>query len=368
MTRRRSFLRALGGAATVGLAGCAGEDTSSESTASSGQTGSATPVERTLRVAAYNSFVDAPSTSAGDWVKTEFESRHDNVTLEWVIRDGGLQHFFQRQQQGASLDADAFVGVTAPDLVKADDELDDPLFEPFDPSAVSNSDNVVDAYQFDPERRVLPTGASYVSLVYDENEISSPDTLDALTTDAYADSLLLANPQSTTTGLLFLLWTIHAKGTENYLDYWDALVDNGVSILGSWGDAYAAYSEEEKPMVISYSTDQVYAANQDQNMARHQVAFPNNQGYAYVDGTAKFRGTEQSNLVDTFAAFMLDPDVQQTVAVKNVGLPTVSNASLPGEFAQYAHEPAAPVQFGYETLAENLETWRETWSKRVAAK
>jgi thiamine transport system substrate-binding protein len=46
----------------------------------------------------------------------------------------------------------------------------------------------------------------------------------------------------------------------------------------------------------------------------------------------------------------------------------VSNASLPEEFAQYAYEPAEPVQFGYETLAENLETWRETWSKRVAAK
>ena len=368
MTRRRSFLRALGGAATVGLAGCAGEDASSEeSTASSGQTGSATPTERTLRVAAYESFVDAPSTSAGDWVKTEFESRHDNLTLEWVIRDGGLQHFFQRQQQGASLDADAFVGVTAPDLVKADDELDDPLFEPFDPSAVGNSDNVVDAYQFDPKRRVLPTGASYVSFVYDENEISSPETLDALTTDAYADSLLLANPQSTTTGLLFLLWTIHTKGAENYLDYWDALVDNGISILGSWGDAYAAYSEEEKPMVVSYSTDQVFADQNDANLEAHKIRFLNDQGYANPEGMAVFDGADTPDLAREFMSFLLRPDIQGEIAVRNVQFPATESADLPEDYAELAQEPPEPVTFGYDELKGSVSGWISDWERQFAS-
>ncbi|MFC7078438.1 thiamine ABC transporter substrate-binding protein [Haloarcula halophila] len=353
MTRRRSFLKAVGGAAALGTAGCMG--------------GSSSPSYDTVRIGTYNSFIDAPSTSAGDWVKEEFESRHD-LTLEWVVPDGGLQHFFQRQQQGADLGADAFIGVTPPDLVNADQELDDPLFTSYDTGAVENSDNVVDAYEFDPQNRVIPTGASYVSLVYDEGVVSPPETLEALTTEEYADTLLLANPQSTTTGLLFLLWTINTIGADSYLDYWADLMDNGVTILGSWGDAYAAYSEEEKPMVVSYSTDQVYASAENQDMSRHQIAFPNDQGYAYVDGTAKFAATDRGELVDTFTSFMLDPAVQQEVAVKNVGLPTVSNASLPEEFAQYAHEPEQPIQFGYDALAENLDTWREDWSRQVAEK
>jgi len=353
MSRRRTVLKTLGTTAAIGLAGCLGDASDSS--------------PNTLRVGTYASFIDAPSTSAGEWVKSEFESRHDDLTLEWVVPDGGLEHFFQRSQQGAEIDVDAFVGVTAADLVKADAELEEPLFDPFETDMVANADNIIDAYQFDPQQRVLPTGASYVSLVYDESEVETPSTFADLASEEYADSLLLANPQDTTTGLLFLLWTIHAMGETGYLDYWEQLIENGVNILGSWADSYAAYSGAEAPMVVSYSTDQVFAANEGEDMARHQVAFLENQGYAYVDGTVKFAATDRDELVNTFGGFMLDPEVQQQVAVENVGMPTVSNASLPTEFAQYVHEPDEPVQFGYDELAENLEEWRETWARQVVS-
>lgn len=374
-TTRRRFLAGAGSAATVGLAGCtSGTDSGSDGSSTSGSTttagGTTSGSESdTLRVGTYSAFVDAPSTSAGPWIKEEFEARHD-VTLEWVVRENELNDFIQRRQRGVDLEADMYVGLTPQDLVRADQALDDgsPLFTGFDTSRLAQASNIVDAYRFDPQDRVLPTGASYVCIVYDERKVDPPATFEELTTDEYADSLLLANPDSTATGLLFLLWSINTVGAENYLDYWQRLMDNGVRVLGSWSDAYAAYSNEEAPMVVSYSTDQVYAASADENMARHQIAFPNDQGYAYVDGTAPFATTEKTDLVHTFMDFMLDPEVQQQVAVKNVGLPTVTNASLPEDMQQYAHEPANPVQFGYDTLAANMDTWRDEWARQTASK
>ena len=211
----------------------------------------------------------------------------------------------------------------------------------------------------------MATGASYVALVYDETVVDAPRTFEALTDPAYEDALLLANPQSTTTGLLFLLWTVHAVGEDAYLDYWQRLMDNGVNVLGSWSSAYNAYMQEEASMVVSYSTDQVYAANQDQDMARHQIAFPNDQGYAYVDGLGKFATTDRDELVQTFADFLLDPAVQRETAVKNVGIPTVANASLPEEFRQYAHVPDDPVHLSSDVLAEHMDEWRDAWAKQV---
>lgn len=351
-TSRRAFLSATGASAAVSLAGCLGSvpGTSPD----------------TVRVGTYKAFVDAPSTSAGDWVKQEFEKETD-LSLEWVVRENELSDFIRRRKEGAPLEADAYLGVTPQDLVRAEAELDDPLFEGFATDQIENAGNIREAYHFDPERRVLPTGASYICIVYDEGEVSAPPTLSALTNDEYQDALLLANPQNTATGLLFLLWTINTIGADSYLDYWQRLMDNGVHILGTWSDSYSAYSNEEAPMVVSYSTDQVYAANADQDMSRHQIAFPNDQGYAYVDGLAKFATTERDELVRQFANFMLTPDVQRETAVQNVGLPTVTNASLPEKFQQYAHVPDEPIQFSYDTLAENMTTWRDEWAKQVAS-
>lgn len=350
---RRAVLSGIGGTAVGGLAGCIGSPPTSE--------------PDTVRIGTYQAYVDAPSTSAGEWVKSEFEDRYD-YTLEWVVRENEFTDFLQRRQEGAPLEADAYLGATPQDLVRADANLDEPLFEGFDTDAISNAGSIEDVYHFDPDRRVLPTGASYVAIVYDETVVDPPATFEALTDPAYEEQLLLANPQSTTTGLLFLLWTIHAIGEDDYLDYWKRLSNNGVRVLGSWSSAYNAYLQEEASMVVSYSTDQVYAAAEDQDMQRHQIAFPEDQGYAYVDGLGKFATTERDELVRTFANFMLEPDVQRRTAVDNVGIPTTSNASLPEDVRQYAHVPEEPVQLSFDVLAENMTEWRDAWARQIASK
>jgi thiamine transport system substrate-binding protein len=379
---RRKFVATVGSAAALGLAGCVettdtSEDTTTTATETTTEAGTTTTTGGTtasesgeppqLRMGTSEAYVGAVSTSAGGWVEETFESEH-KVEFDWVVRDNELNDFIRRKQQGVDLGADGYVGVTPTALVRADRELDESLFAGFDTGGVDNTDDVVDAYWFDPQRRVLPTGASYVCIVYDENEVPEPETLEDLTTEEFSDGLLLPNPQNTVTGLSFLLWTVHEFGEDGYLDYWDRLVDNGLQTTGSWNAAYSAYSGEEAPMVMSYSTDQVYASQaEDTDMSRHQIGFPNDQGYAYVSGTAKFDGTERGGLVDDFASFMLDADTQRNVAEKNVGIPTVSDASLPEELQQYVHVPEEKLQYGYDTLRENADDWRKAVAQRIAS-
>lgn len=358
--KRREFVRTGAAAAlgTTAVSGCLGRFTDG---------GQDDGTSGTLRVATYSSFVESPSTSPGGWVKERFEEEYPDATLEWATPENDVNYFIERASRGVDVDADVYVGLNVDHLIRIDERLDDPLFAPVEDGALANAGHVKEGLRFDPENRAVPYDTGYISLVYDENEVSAPGTFDALLTEEYRGDLIVQNAQTAATGRAFLLWTIHNRGPENYLDYWKRLAANDVRILGSWSDSYAAYSNGEAPMVVSYSTDQVYANRENQDMSRHQVGFLEGQGYANPEGMAKFADTDQSALADAFMDFMLSKEAQAEIAVRNVQFPSTDWAELPEEFAKYAHEPDEPVTFTYEELAGNLDTWVEDWAQQIAS-
>ena len=236
---------------------------------------------------------------------------------------------------------------TVDDLVRADAALGDggsDLFREANPDAIGNYDALEEGLAFDSQNRVVPTETSYISLVYSQNDIDAPKTLDDLLRPAYEGALLTQDPTRSETGLGFLLRTIENKGEDDYLEYWSALQDNGVQILGSWSDAYAAYSNGEASIVMSYATDQVFAARSDEDVSEHLVAFPNSQSIAYIAGIAGFAGSENTELVDRFTEFMLSPRVQSKVTVLNRGLPGCDEREPAGELRRPASCPSEDDQ------------------------
>ena len=381
--RRRTFLRAVGAGGVAGLAGCTGggggSDSGSTETATptaeddtaaattTGTTASSTPE---LVVGTYGTFVDAPSTSPGQWIKETFESEFD-ATLTFETPDSEINYYIERSNRGVDIDADVYAGVRVRDLIRIDQQLDGGLFTPVD--GISGQGDVKSDIQFDPSGRVVPFATGYVSLVYDRTQgkygdYSAPETFEGLLDSEYEGDLLAQNPTSSTTGRLFLLHTIQEFGPDGYLDYWADLQDNGARVLGSWSDSYAAYQEEEAPMVVSYSTDQVYAARSDEDLDQHQIRFLNDQGYADAEGIALFEGTDTPDLARSFVEFMLRPDVQGEIAQQWVSFPATTTADLPESFATYAKEPPDGVTFDYETLRDGLSEWTRAWERQFASK
>jgi thiamine transport system substrate-binding protein len=204
--------------------------------------------------------------------------------------------------------------------------------------------------------------------VYDEDEVSPPGTFDALTQPDYRDALITQNAQQSDPGRAFLLWTILAKGTGGYLGYWEQLVGNGVTILSDWQPAYQAYLNGEAPMVVSYSTDQVYYHGPDVDMSRHQVAFIDGQGYANPEAMAQFAASDRPALARRFMEFVLTPAAQAEIAVRNVQFPAVEGVDPGAEFSQYAYEPPQPVTFTYDDLAGNVSEWVDRWARQIATR
>ena len=382
---RRGVL-ALGGAAGVtGLAGCSAERTGDggsdgsdggsdgsddESDGSDGE--AETP---TLTVATYDSFIDAPSVSPGEWLKEEFESRVD-AELEWATPDNEVNYYVERAASGASIDADLYVGLTTEDLVRVDEAVDDDLFAAA--GEIDGADAVRDGLRFDPFDRAVPFDTGYVSLVYDGTETEAPETFAGLLDDGHSGDLIAQNPGGSATGRAFLLHTVSRFGDGesiegddgdadyDYLDYWAELQANDVRVLGSWDDAYSAWSGGEAPMVVSYSTDQVFADMEGANLEEHQVRFLNDEAYATPEGMAVFADAAEPDLAREFMSFLLEPDVQGEIAERNVAFPATDTAELPAEYAELAKTPAEPVTFDYDELQGSLDGWISGWERQFA--
>lgn len=390
---RRRFLRAVGAAGVAGLAGCSAEQTGGDGTTertgtdSGGETtgGNATGSGEgtttgeptgsdadTLVVATYPPFVNAPSTSPGAWLKRRFEEE-TGATLVYQTPDSELNYYIERAIQGVDFEADVYVGLDTGQLIDVDTkrgegQFSKPLFA--EAGDVAGTDRVKDALWFDPKDRAVPFDTGYVSLVWDataENgEFTAPRTFDELATPEYADDLIAQNPATSVTGEAFMLHTVKQFGPDEYLDYWGRLQDNGVTVLGSWSDAYSAYTNGEAPMVVSYSTDRVYAAAENQDMRKHRIRFLNDQAYANPEGMARFRTSDAPGLARRFMEFVLRPEIQAGIAKRNVAFPAIREAPLDEQYEKLAKEPAEPVTFTYEELLTNLGTWTDQWSRRFA--
>ncbi|WP_255190700.1 thiamine ABC transporter substrate-binding protein [Natronobeatus ordinarius] len=367
---RRTFVSTLGSGAALGLAGCLSRDDGTED----GGAGE-TEDDGTLTVVTYSSMIDGTN-PAGPWLKEAFEDEHPDAELEWIqLPDQGIAHYVQQANAGQGIDADVYLGLNVDDLVTVDDGLDGGdggLFRELDFASVERADRVRDGLEMgDPHGRVLPYDTGYICLVYDESEVDEPETLETLTEPAYEDVLVTQNAQTSDPGQAFLLWTIDAFGEGGYLEYWRELGANGVRILDDWTDSYyGAYMEEERPMVVSYSTDQVFASAEGHDLTRHQVAFPDDQGYANPEGMAIFEDATNVALAYDFFDFVLSSAAQAEIAQRNVQFPAVEPeyADLDEAFDRYAHVPPEPVTVGYDDLRENLDGWVDDWAREFASR
>lgn len=341
-------------AATVGLAGC-----------------SANPVDEddgdddTLAVATYGSFIDAPSDSPGEWIKEEFEERHD-ATLEWQTPDQEINYYIERHNEDVGIEPELYLGLSPHELVRTDRNTEGELFTEWDEGSLEHVGDVDEEFYFDPRGRAIPIYSSYCAIVYDGRTVEEPETFEDLLDPEYEGRVALSNPQAGTTGLLFLLWTIDQFGEDGYLDYWEELLANNVRILDSWADVYAQFEEGEVPVIVSYSNDRVYAERAGNDLEKHRVSLLNDQAYADVAGMARFADGTNDELAHEFADFVLSPEVQAVIAERNVTGPVNTEATPPEVYREYAQEPENPVFFGYDELDEGLETWLDDWSDVVA--
>jgi len=240
--------------------------------------------------------------------------------------------------------------------------LDADLFEPYAPEAL---DGVPDEFELDSQHRVTPIDFGDVCVNYWTDALAAdpPASLDDLITPAYADQLVVENPESSSPGFAFLLATIARY--PDWQGYWKSLRDNGVSVAAGWEDAY--YGDftaggGDRPLVVSYASsppaEVIYA---DPPVDSAPTGVVNDTCFRQVEFAGILTGTKHPAAAKALIDFMLSPAFQNDIPLNMFVFPVSTSATLPQVFVDNVTVAENPATLDPATIEAHRDEWTSQW-------
>ena len=308
-----------------------------------------------LTIYAYDSFVSEWG-PAGK-VIPKFEKKY-GVKVEMIsVGDAGqvLNRVILEKKKPK---ADIILGIDNNLLSKA---LDSGVLMPY---TSVNLKLIPDELIFDKTHHVTPFDHGYFAIVYDSKKLKNPpSSLEDLLKPEFRGKLILEDPRTSSPGLGFLLWTVKVYG-EDYLEYWERLKPNILTITEGWDTAYGLFTSGEAPMVLSYTTSPAYHAEYE-NTTRYRALIFEKGNYLQIEGAGILKGSKNIPAAKKFIDFMLTQDFQMEIPLTNWMFPVNKRVKLPASF-KYAPSPDINLSFDPYNIKLNQKKWINDWLKVVA--
>ena len=307
-----------------------------------------------LTIYAYDSFVSEWG-PAGRVVPV-FEKLH-NVKVDIISVGDAGQVLNRAILEKKKPKADIILGIDNNLLSKAIEE--DVLVPYRSPNITLLPDELI----FDKTFHVTPFDHGYFAIVYDSKRLANPpESLDDLLNPEYRKKLIFQDPRTSSPGLGFLLWTVAVYG-EEYVDFWEKLQPNILTISEGWDTAYGLFTSGESPMVLSYTTSPAYHVEYEET-TRYRAAIFREGNYLQIEGMGIVKGTKNMSLAKKFIDFIITEDFQKEIPLTNWMFPVNPGVKLPDSF-DYAPTPAIILSIPSERIQRNQDRWIEGWIEAV---
>jgi thiamine transport system substrate-binding protein len=314
----------------------------------------------TLRVVTHDSF------NVSDAVIDAFE-QETGITVELVAGGDAVQVVNQAVLTRDNPQADVLFGVDNNLLTRV---WDANLFLPYESPELAAVD---DDFELDPDHRVTPIDRGDVCLNFDREyfaarDLAVPATLQELTDPAYEDLLVVQNPSTSTPGLAFLLATVDELGEADWVDFWQRLKDNGVTVAEGWEQAYyerfsGGSGEGDRPLVVSYaSSPPVEVTDLTTPVDQTPTGVIGASCYRQIEFAGILAGTEKEAAARLFIDFLLSLEFQNDMPANMYVYPVRDDATLPEAFAKYSLTIDDPLEIPPEQVGVNRDTWVEQWT------
>jgi thiamine transport system substrate-binding protein len=348
------------------LAGCGGgspatseDEAVDTSTASAATPAAGATAASTVRLLAHDSFVLSEDLIAELQAET-------GITLEIISGSDAGTMVAGAVLAAGSPTADVIFGVDNTLLSRA---VDAGVFEPYTSPELAA---VVPELREDTAGGVVtPIDYGDVCINIDDSSLEAagvpaPETLDDLIDPRYRDMLVVQDPGTSSPGLAFLLATIARYG-DGWTNYWAALRENGVSVAGSWTDAYygefSGGGEGTRPLVVSYATSPpaeiVYAEDPKPEVPSTSVMTDG--CYRQVEYAGVLAGTDAPDGARAVIDWLLSSEVQTDVPLSMFVFPAREGVVLPDVFTRFAADVEEPLALPADEVAANLTGWLSEW-------
>ncbi|MFW5689346.1 MAG: thiamine ABC transporter substrate-binding protein, partial [Spirochaetota bacterium] len=323
--------------------------------ADSAQSQAATSNEPTeeLVIYTYDAFPEALETLINEHFEGEYGF---TPTLERFSDTGGLYNELWLERSNPA--ADVAIGLDNTYIGQA---LDAELFTAYRPVG---ADRLRETVVVDEEFRLTPFDWGHIVLNYDSEALPDPPTSwEELLDPRLAESIILMNPATSSPGRNFLLMTIAVHGEDGYLEYWEQLAPNILTVTSGWSEGYGLYTQGEAPIVLSYETSPAYhIAYEDTDRYRNLIF--DAQGYGQIEFAGIVSGSRNVVNARRLMDFLLTETFQEEIPLNQFMYPAVDGVTLPGAFDQV--EQATETLFiEVDRVDENFEGWIEAWQEAM---
>lgn len=178
---------------------------------------------------------------------------------------------------------------------------------------------------------LTPYDWSNFALIYDtQSSVREPLSLEDLTKEEYAKKIILMDPRTSTPGLGFVSWTVSVFG-DTYLDYWNRLKPNILTMAPGWDTGYGLFTSGEAPLVISYTTSPAYHVEYEDTRRYKALIF--DEGHAYqIEGAGVVKNAVNEKGAKAFIDFLISKEAQDLIPLLQWMYPVNSEVVLPPSF------------------------------------
>ncbi|HHU89072.1 MAG: thiamine ABC transporter substrate-binding protein [Sphaerochaetaceae bacterium] len=308
-----------------------------------------TPEKEYLVVYAYDSFVS--EWGPGQALIEAFKEK-TGIEVQLVSAGNGGEILSKLALERHNRQADVVVGI-ANDLLHETLELD--LFTPYRSPIL---EDIPQFLHFDSTYNLLPFDYGNFAFNYDSQKLANPPhSLEELLEPRFKKSLILIDPRTSSVGMGLLQWTIAVYG-DNYLEWWEQVKPNVLTVTDGWSTAYGLFTEGEAPLVISYTTSPLYHLLHE-NSERYRSLIFEEGNLAVIEGVGIVKGTTKKEAAQQFIDFLLS-EGQLEVALTNVMYPVNASIPLPDVF-KLSEKPTLSLLLDEDLIAKNREIWLTQW-------
>ncbi|HLS26383.1 MAG TPA: thiamine ABC transporter substrate-binding protein [Beutenbergiaceae bacterium] len=202
---------------------------------------------------------------------------------------------------------------------------------------------------------------------YADEGLDQPQILADLTEPQYADQVVVTNPATSSPGLAFLLATVAEFG-EEWTEYWQDLVDNGLLVVDSWSTAYSeefsgSVGEGPRPIALSYSTSPAFEVGPDGEAPATEAMLST--CFRQVEYAGVLEGAQNPEGAQAFIDFLLTEAVQADIPDQMFMYPVNDDLELPEEWVRWAPLADEPRNLDPAEIDANRQDWIETWTDIV---
>jgi thiamine transport system substrate-binding protein len=258
---------------------------------------------------------------------------------------------------------DAAFGV---DNTFASRALDEGVFAPYDAKLPEGADQ----YRLagDDDHALTPVDNASVCVNVDDtwfadHDVAPPTSLDDLAAPAYQGLFVTSGAATSSPGMAFLLATIAEYG-DGWTDYWKRLMANDTQLTDGWSDSYQVDFTQgggrgKRPIVVSYDSSPAFTIADDGTSTTSALL---DTCFRQVEYAGVLEGAENPDGARALVDFLLTPQVQAALPDSMYVFPVDAGVELPTEWAEFAKQPARPLEVDPADIAEHRDEWLREWS------